>query len=177
MKKILTILLLFICLIGFGQRTYYFGGTPLSLTSPSYDEVMINIPGEDVGSMFGITSIGEPLLNKFTTGNIDVSLHIQYADANILTYCTIYRVAEGGTILESFSTGATSLTSGTLTFNFSSVSWSAGNITDRFRVDIIFINTLSGTRSVVYRTGSGYTSVSKVETPFTEAQRRIFNIN
>lgn len=179
MKNILTILFTFFYLLSFGQRLYYFDNESLSLLPPSYQNYeILEIPPLDFINIYAITSTGEPNLNPFISGTIYVYLYVDYVGGNTSALCRISRIRESdGFTLEYLETTTVTISAGVLTFSFNDVIWSAGDLTDRFRVDINFINDSNDTNEVFYRTGGIYSNYSRVVTPFSPHIRRIFNIN
>jgi hypothetical protein len=84
--------------------------------------------------------------------------------------CKLERVNASGTVQETKTSTETEQdidTAGVFTWTFSSISWSAGNATDRIRVTYIFRNSNHGDATATIDAGDSYITADMTATPIT----------
>lgn len=180
MKKLIIIFFLALTVFGYGQKTYYLKGFPyntLNTTLPTYSEHIVGLTPSNYTSIYFSTYYPEPSLTQMTNGTYTCGLYIQSGSEFVSMQVRLIRTSAIGTEIEysGYSSPITAST-GTKSIELTGITWTTGDITDLFKVEYLFINAADNSQYVVFRVGTGYPE-SKVETPFTEVQRRIFNIN
>lgn len=120
---------------------------------------------------YGLTDSTTVNIAHWATGDITVYVVIDTGSSNTKLSIKVRRLSSMGIEQEATSiSSAKSASAGTLTFNFTSISWTAGNIADRLVVDFLWDNSLNSSDTPMkINTGNSQT---RIETAIDG--RRIF---
>ena len=143
-----------------GQNSELTGGADFNkVLNQSYEtatSITVAVAASATETSLGFTKPGTPNNSDWETAGITVEVNVTTANSNIQLDVRATRINSGGTVQESSAfAGEIQLgTTGVKTFNIPSTNWTAGNATDRLRIDYKFRNTDTKSRSVVIQTGT-----------------------
>jgi len=99
---------------------------------------------------YGFTEPNVPYNNDWETGGFTVKVNISSGDINIACKISVSRINSSGAQQQvTTETAEQTMTAGVKTFDVTSKDWSAGNYTDRIRVNYMFRNTSVKTTAAI----------------------------